>query len=253
MPCKKPAETAGSLNVSSLSMKPAERLIVAIDRSSRDEILQLAGRLHGVCGLVKIGLQAFVTNGPSIATDLLSEGHKVFLDLKFHDIPNTVARAVQQAAALNVSMMTIHAGGGAAMCAAAAESASHAGIRPRILGVTVLTSLGSGDLPELGIGESVDDHVVRLAQLCRTSGLDGVVASPQEIAPIRYACGPSFLIVTPGIRGPEDESGDQKRTMTPGEAIRSGADYIVVGRPVTSANDARDAAKRLIDEVANVC
>lgn len=252
MPCKKPAETPGRLNVSSLTMTPADRLIVAIDRSSREEILNLAGRLHGVCGLVKIGLQAFVSNGPSIVRDLIAEGHKVFLDLKFHDIPNTVAQAVSEAARLKPSMMTIHAKGGGAMCAAASETASRASSKPRILGVTVLTSLGSGDLQGLGIEESVETHVVRLAELCRTSGLDGVVASPQEIAPIRSACGSSFLIVTPGIRGRADESGDQKRTMAAGEAIRSGADYIVVGRPVTGAKDPRDAAAGIIEEIADV-
>lgn len=233
-------------------MTPADRLIVAIDRSSRDEILHLAGRIRGVCGLVKIGLQAFASNGPSIATDLIAEGHKVFLDLKFHDIPNTVTRAVSEAAALKTSMMTIHAAGGGAMCAAAAESVRRAGSGTRILGVTVLTSLGSRDLHDLGIEESVENHVVRLAELCRTSGLHGVVASPQEIAPIRRACGSSFLIVTPGIRGPGDESGDQKRTMSPGQAIRAGADYIVVGRPVTGAADPRDAAAGIVEEIATV-
>jgi len=231
-------------------MNPADRLIVALDRSSREEILKLAGRLHGVCGLIKIGLQAFISNGPSIVNDLIAEGHQVFLDLKLHDIPNTVAHAVAEAASLRASMLSIHATGGGPMCAAAAESASRASVRPRILGVSVLTSIGAPDLLELGTEESVDTHVLRLAELCRRSGLDGVVASPLEIALIRAACGPSFLIVTPGIRGPKDESGDQKRTMAAAEAVRTGADYIVVGRPITDAPNPRDAAAAIIATIA---
>jgi len=233
-------------------MTPADRLIVAIDRSSREDILRLADRLRGVCGLVKIGLQAFVSNGPSIVRELMAEEHKVFLDLKFHDIPNTVGHAVSDAASLQVSMLTLHAKGGAAMCSAASEAASRSASRPRILGVTVLTSMGSSDLQDLGIDEPVQNHVVRLAALCRASGLDGVVASPLEIEPIRSAYPPPFLIVTPGIRGHADQTGDQKRTMAPGEAIRSGADYIVVGRPVTDARDPREAAARIVEAIANV-
>lgn len=251
MLCKKPADAAGRLNVSSLSMTPADRLIVAIDRSSREDILRLAGQLRGVCGLVKIGLQAFVSNGPSIVRDLIGEGHRVFLDLKFHDIPNTVSHAVSETAALKASMITIHSKGGRAMCAAASKAAFNATSKPLVLGVTVLTSLGLGDLQQLGIEESVETQVVRLAELGRTSGLDGVVASPQEIEAIRNACGSSFLIVTPGIRGRTDESGDQKRTRTAGEAIRAGADYIVVGRPVTSAEDPRHAASEITEEIAD--
>lgn len=232
-------------------MNPADRLIVALDRSSREEIFRLAGSLHGVCGLIKIGLQAFISNGPSIVRDLVSEGHRIFLDLKLHDIPNTVAHAVAEAAGLGASLMTIHATGGRPMCVAAAESASRAKVRPRILGVTVLTSIGSADLRELGTEEPVEKHVLRLARLCQQSGLDGVVASPLEIAPIREACGPSLLIVTPGIRGPLDDSRDQRRTMSAPEAVGAGADYIVVGRPITEAPNPRDAAAAMIAAMAN--
>jgi orotidine-5'-phosphate decarboxylase len=213
-------------------MQARDRLIVAADLSSRDEVLRLADEMRGVAGLLKIGLQAFVANGPALVRDVVGSGSRVFLDLKFHDIPNTVQHAVDEAAALGVSMLTVHAEGGIEMLRAAARD------RLLVLGVTVLTSLDSSALA-----------VVQLARLAKAAGLGGVVASPQEIAAIREACGRELVIVTPGIRPSGFEAGDQRRVMTPAEAVRAGADYIVVGRPVTSAKNRRDAAMKIVEEM----
>lgn len=217
-----------------------ERLVVALDRSTREEILTLADRLHGVVGMVKIGLQAYVANGPSIVRALVARGEKVFLDLKFHDIPNTASRAVAEARGLGASIVNVHASGGAAMMRACRDA------MPRgeglLLGVTVLTSLGDEDLAAVGFREGAEASVLRLARLAQDSGLDGVVASPREVAAIRKACGPDFVILTPGIRGVADASGDQRRTMSAREAIDAGASYIVVGRPITEVPDPRAAA-----------
>jgi orotidine-5'-phosphate decarboxylase len=224
-----------------------EKLVVALDRSSRDEILALADRLAGVVGMLKVGLQAYVANGPSLVRELVKRGEKVFLDLKFHDIPNTAKSAVAEARGLGASIVNVHAAGGPEMLRACR------GALPRgsglLLGVTVLTSLGGEDLEAIGIEGDPSKSVVRLAQLCQACGLDGVVASPREIELIRETCGRDFVILTPGIRGASDAAGDQKRTMAPGEAIRAGADYIVVGRPITDAADPREAALRIVDEM----
>jgi len=217
-----------------------ERLVVALDRSTREEILTLAERLHGSAGMLKIGLQAYVANGPSIVRALVARGEKVFLDLKFHDIPNTASHAVAEARRLGASIVNVHASGGAAMMRACREA------MPRgeglLLGVTILTSLGDDDLASVGFRDGAEASVLRLARLAQDSGLDGVVASPREIAAIRAACGPDFVILTPGIRGAADASGDQKRTMSAREAVDAGASYIVVGRPITEAADPRAAA-----------
>jgi len=225
-----------------------EKLVVALDRSSREEILRLADALAGTVGVMKIGLQAYVANGPSLVRELVERGERVFLDLKFHDIPNTAKSAVAEARSLGASIVNVHAAGGPEMLRACRDE------MPRgeaiLLGVTILTSLGSSDLEAVGLGGDAAENVVRLARLCQASGLDGVVASPREIELIRDACGREFVILTPGIRSASDAAGDQKRTMTPGEAIRAGADYIVVGRPITGANDPRGAAMRIVDEMA---
>ena len=212
---------------------PAERIIVALDRSRPDDILGLAHSLAGRVGFFKIGLQAFVANGPSIVREVAAAGVRIFLDLKLHDIPNTVAKATAEVRELGASLLTIHAAGGGPMIRAAAEVEG----RPRILAVTMLTSLGEDDIRAIGLAGSASENAVRLARLSRESGADGVVASPQEIGIIREACGPGFLIVTPGIRGPGDAKGDQRRTMTAAEAIAAGADYLVIGRPITDASD----------------
>lgn len=213
-------------------MQSRDRLIVALDRSSRDEILRLADALHGAAGAVKIGLQAFVANGPSLVRELLGRGDKVFLDLKVHDIPNTAKNAVAEIASLGVAMTTVHTAGGEAMLRAASRDDL------LVLAVTVLTSL-----------DATVESVVELAQLARVCGLRGVVASPLEIAAIREACGPQMVIVTPGVRPEGSDAGDQRRTTTPAAAITAGADYIVIGRPVTDAPAPRDAALRIIEQL----
>ena len=223
-------------------MQSLNRLIVAIDRSPRDEILRLIDQLDGVANIFKIGLQAFVANGPSIVREITARGEKVFLDLKIHDIPNTAGKAVAEGAALGAAMMTVHASGGEAMLRACALPT------PLILGVTVLTSLDDRELQRVGFSGTAVDTGVKLAMLAQKSGLRGVVASPHEIESIRSACGDDLIIVVPGIRvnGATD---DQRRTATPAAAIAAGANYIVVGRPITAAADPRSAAQAIVDSL----
>jgi orotidine-5'-phosphate decarboxylase len=224
-------------------MQARDRLIVAADLSSSAEILALADDLRGIAGAIKIGLQAFVANGPDLVRQVIAAGHRVFLDLKLHDIPNTVQHAVKEAEKLGIAMLTVHAAGGAAMLGAAQSK------RTLVLAVTVLTSLGEDDLDAIGLNGGASGSVVRLAKLAAASGIRGVVASPLEIRAIRESCGPDMTIVTPGIRAAGSDAGDQRRTMTPGEALRTGADFIVVGRPITASPNRRDAALRIVDEM----
>lgn len=224
-------------------MRAVDRLVVAADLSSRDDLVRLVDTLAGTVGVFKIGLQAFIANGPSIVREIVSRGEKVFLDLKIHDIPNTAKHAVAEAASLGASIATVHAAGGRSML----EACAHESLL--VLGVTILTSLEEADLLQIGFGGNAVENAVRLARLTQDAGLRGVVASPLEIAPIREACGGDFVILTPGIRPAGSDAGDQRRTMTPGEAIRAGADYIVVGRPITSAADPRSAAQRIVEEM----
>ncbi|HEX2833500.1 MAG TPA: orotidine-5'-phosphate decarboxylase [Thermoanaerobaculia bacterium] len=224
-------------------MHNSDRLVVALDASDRDSILRLADALHGIAGVVKIGLQAFIANGPSIVRELVSRGERVFLDLKIHDIPNTAQHAVAEAAALGAFLTTVHTAGGEAMLRACAHDSL------LVLGVTVLTSLDERELANIGFAGTALDNAVRLARLAKSSGLRGVVASPHEIRAIREACGEAFVILTPGIRPAGAEAGDQKRTMTPREAIDAGASYIVIGRPITGASNPRDAALRIVQEM----
>ena len=223
-------------------MQSRDRLIVAIDRSRRDDIFRLADALDGAPVMVKIGLQAFIANGPPIVRELVARGSRVFLDLKIHDIPNTAKHAVAEAAALGVKMVTVHASGGAAMLEACATDAT------LVLGVTILTSLDDDDLRGIGFAAPVRESSVRLAKLAKENGLRGVVASPEEIRAIREACG-DIVIVTPGIRPAGSDAGDQRRTTTPAAAIAAGADYIVVGRPITEASSPRDAALAIVDSL----
>lgn len=223
---------------------PIDRLVVAVDLSTRDDILRLVDTLHGSVGVFKIGLQAFIANGPSIVREVVARGERVFLDLKIHDIPNTAKHAVAEAASLGASIATVHTAGGESML----RACNHETLL--VLGVTVLTSLTETDLLQIGFGGSAVDNAVRLARLAQTSGLRGVVASPLEIEPIREACGKDFVILTPGIRPKGSDVGDQQRVMTPGEAVRAGADYIVVGRPITNAADPRSAALRVVEEMS---
>ena len=227
-------------------MQAHDRLVVAIDRSAREDVLRLADDLRGAAGVLKIGLQAFIGNGPGIVRELVGRGEKVFLDLKIHDIPNTAGHAIAEASSLGATMATVHAAGGEPMLRACAHESL------LVLGVTVLTSLGEADLLQIGFGGSPLANAVRLARLAQSSGLRGVVASPLEIESIREACGTDFVILTPGIRPAGSDAGDQQRTMTPAGAIRAGADYIVVGRPITEAPDPRAAALRIVDEMARV-
>jgi orotidine-5'-phosphate decarboxylase len=232
------------------------RILVALDVDSRAKALALADTLRGAVAGYKIGKQLFTAEGPDMVRALTARGDRVFLDLKFHDIPNTVAGAVSSAIGTGAWMVNVHASGGSAMMRAAAEAArATAGKmgapRPLVIGVTVLTSMDDAALAEVGSSRSVVDQVVHLATLAQRAGLDGIVASPQEIAAIRRACGPDFVIVTPGIR-PVGQAGkdDQARTLTPKEAVAAGATYLVVGRPITGAADPRAAAEAIAAETA---
>jgi orotidine-5'-phosphate decarboxylase len=221
---------------------------VALDVDSVSKARHLADTLRGAVGAFKIGSRLFTAEGPAFVRELAERGDRVFLDLKFHDIPNTVAGAVDAATRLGVWMVNVHAAGGASMMRAARDAAENAAARagvprPIVIAVTVLTSLSADDLRQTGVPRDPLDHVTHLARLAKDSGLDGVVASPQETAAVRAACGAGFAIVTPGIRGPDDTKGDQARTLTPREAIAAGASYIVVGRPVIGAPDPRRAAE----------
>ena len=233
-----------------------DQLLVALDVEDGRRALDLADTLEDVVGGFKIGNRLFTAEGPAVVRALVERGRRVFLDLKYHDIPNTVATAVEAATALGVWMVNVHASGGTRMMQAAAEAAKETAARrnmqaPLVIGVTVLTSLTSQALSETGVNTPVLEHVLRLARLAQSSGLDGVVASPQETALIRQHCGTSFAIVTPGIRGAVSTTArdDQERTMAPAEAIRAGASYLVVGRPIIGAPDPRAAAERIAAEI----
>lgn len=223
-----------------------DRLIVALDVPNAAEAQRLTSDIGEAAGFFKIGKQLFTAEGPGVVRDLVACGRSVFLDLKFHDIPNTVAGAVASAAKLGVSMMTVHASGGSKMLKAAVEAA---GSGPKILAVTVLTSLSNEDLGEIGVAGRVRDQVLRLGALARACGCAGVVASPNEVAEIRRELGAGFDIVTPGVRPAGADKGDQARVATPAEAIFAGATHLVVGRPITAASDPAAAARAIVNEI----
>jgi len=235
-----------------------DQLLVALDVESGERAMQLVTMLRGLAGGFKIGNRLFTTEGPALVRRIVDAGSRVFLDLKYHDIPNTVAQAVEAAAATGAWMINVHASGGTAMMEAAARAARETSSRlgrpaPLMIGVTVLTSMDQLALRAIGVERSVLDQVIALARLTQQAGLQGVVASAQETPAIRQACGPEFQIVTPGIRGASagTELNDQSRTMGPAEAVRAGASYIVIGRPIIGASDPRAAAAAIVDELAH--
>ncbi len=230
-------------------MTPRDRLIVALDVSTASEAQKIVHAVGGSASTFKVGKQLFTAEGPQLVRDLVGSGRKVFLDLKFHDIPNTVAAAVRSATALNVSMLTVHASGGAKMLRAAADAAAAAKNPLLLLAVTVLTSLNAEDLQEIGVSGRPVDQVLRLAALAQANGCTGVVASPQEVKQLRSTLGTGFAIVTPGVRPAGTDAGDQARVATPAEAIRNGASHLVVGRPITEAKDPARAAEAILREI----
>lgn len=234
-------------------MLPSERIIVALDTTEADAAVAMASKLSQVVGGVKLGKEFFTANGPDAVGRITDVGLPLFLDLKFHDIPNTVAAAVRAALPLKPHMINVHASGGAAMMRAAAEVAAEAGQdRPLVLGVTVLTSLGSSDLSAMGVAGPVRDHVLRLAHLAKDCGLDGVVCSAEEVVALRGACGRGFKLVVPGIRPIWATKDDQKRVLTPSDAMSLGADYLVIGRPIIKADDPVAAARRIGEEIGGI-
>jgi orotidine-5'-phosphate decarboxylase len=224
-----------------------DRLIVALDVPGADEARAVVARLGPAVRFYKVGSQLFTAAGPAFVSGLVEAGHPVFLDLKFHDIPNTVGAAVAAAARLGVTFVDVHASGGSAMIEAAARALR--GTRTRLLAITVLTSHTPATLEQIGAVGPVEGAVRRLARLAQAAGADGVVASPGEVAAIRAECGPGFLVVTPGIRPAGSAAADQARLATPADALRAGADYLVVGRPVLEAADPRVSVAAIVAEV----
>jgi orotidine-5'-phosphate decarboxylase len=229
-----------------------DRLIIALDVSRASEAQSIVAEIGETASTYKVGKQLFTAEGPQIVRDLVASGRKVFLDLKFHDIPNTVAGAVKSAAALNVSMLTVHASGGSKMLRAAVEASAGSSSKPLILAVTVLTSLADEDLQELGLPVGVADQVLRLAGIARNAGVGGIVASAHEATSLRRNLGEGFAIVTPGVRPAGTEVGDQARVVTPADALRAGATHVVVGRPITGDPKPSEAARRILQELSSV-
>ena len=234
-----------------MSARRKSQIIVALDTPHRDRALDLVRTLRGQVLLFKVGLELYTAAGPSIVKDVKGLGAEVFLDLKFHDIPNTVARAVAEAARQGVALTDLHLSGGAAMVRRAVDEMGAVCDldrirRPALLGITVLTSLGREDLAALGIHRSPEDQVLALAEIGKAAGLDGVVASPRELPALRKRFGPDWILVTPGIRPPGSPADDQVRTLTPREAVEAGADYLVIGRPITGAQDPCGAAREIL-------
>lgn len=231
-----------------------QRLIFALDVSSLDEVKEYVSLLADEVGFFKVGKQLFLHGGPQVVRLIHHKGGQVFLDLKFHDIPRTVAKASVEATRLGVRMFNLHASGSLEMMRLTVREVNKVCRadnlrRPKILAVTVLTSLGKEDLKRTGVITGVENQVVRLAKLAREAGMDGVVASPLEVARIRRECGRNFLLVVPGVRSQGESWNDQKRVLTPEEAMRAGADYLVVGKPIRDAQDPREAARQIVREM----
>ena len=229
------------------------KIIVALDFDSSSRALNFVDNLDPKLCRLKIGKELFTAAGPNLVEAMIEKEFDVFLDLKFHDIPNTVASAVQVAAGLGVWMLNVHISGGSTMMQSAKDAIlSHRDRKPILIGVTVLTSISSTELLEIGIDNNLKDHVVKLAKLAYQSGLDGVVCSAEEAKLLRNSMPADFILVTPGIRREQDATGDQKRVITPSQAIRSGSDYLVVGRPITQAVSPTDALAAFNSEIASV-
>jgi orotidine-5'-phosphate decarboxylase len=233
-------------------MLTKDRLIVALDVPSATQARQLVQSIGESASTYKIGKQLFTAEGPNLVRDLVASGKKVFLDLKYHDIPNTVAAAVRAAAELQVSMLTVHASGGSKMLKAASEAAAQSSAQPMVLAVTVLTSMSDADLQEIGVAGTALTQVLRLGALARSAGCGGLVASAKEAAELRRELGEGFAIVTPGVRPAGSAAGDQARVVTPGDAIAAGASHLVVGRPIIEAADPAKAAKDIVAEIEKV-
>ena len=234
---------------------PKEKIIFALDVEHFREAQKWVSLLKDRVGIFKVGKQLFTHSGPKVIDMIRQKGQNVFLDLKYHDIPNTVAKAGEEATKLNVTMFNLHALGGFEMMKKTVETsrvaAKKLGIpKPIILAVTILTSMDQDSMKEVGIQGPVQEEVGRLALLSMKAGIDGVVASPQEINVIRQRCGEKFIIVTPGIRSPTEKKDDQKRTMSPKEAVAAGANYLVIGRPIKEAKDPIEAVQRIIDDIS---
>ncbi len=225
-------------------------VIVALDYPDADSAMALAQRLSPSLCRLKVGKELFTRAGPGLVERLQGKGFEIFLDLKYHDIPNTVAGAVRAAADLGVWMVNVHASGGARMMAAAREAVENAAQRPLLIGVTVLTSMSDDDLASMGYRETAHQRVLRLADMAQDNGLDGVVCSAQEATELRAAHGPDFCLVTPGIRFAGDDAGDQRRVVTPADAIKRGSSYLVIGRSITGADDPLAALERVHSELA---
>jgi orotidine-5'-phosphate decarboxylase len=229
-------------------LDPLDRLIVALDFPSTEAALNLACQLQGTCRWFKVGMELYYAAGNAVVERLRECGFEVFLDLKLHDIPNTVAGAVRAVTGVGASLLTIHAGGGEHMLRAAAQAASAPG-SPKLLAVTVLTSMDAAELGGVGVSDTPAAQVLRLAQLARAAGIDGLVCSPEEVAAVRELMGPGSVLVTPGIRPAGSAVGDQSRIATPAEAIARGASMLVVGRPITQAADPARAAAAILEEI----
>lgn len=232
-----------------MPVESRDRLIVALDVPGATHARRLVDAIGEAATTYKVGAQLFTAEGPKLVYDLVSSGRKVFLDLKFHDIPNTVAAAVRAAVELRVSMLTVHASGGSKMLKAAVEAAAHSRTKPLVLAVTVLTSLSESDLREIRISGSVVGEVMRLGALARQAGCGGLVASAKEARGLRRELGEDFAIVTPGVRPAGSAAADQARVVTPRDAIAAGATYLVVGRPIIGAANPAKAATHIVDEI----
>ncbi|MBT5767190.1 MAG: orotidine-5'-phosphate decarboxylase [Kordiimonadaceae bacterium] len=236
------------------NLKPSERILCALDTTNVEEAAILAGELSPHVGGIKLGLEFFGANGPQGFLEVAKANRNIFLDLKLHDIPNTVSKTIHALMPLRPKIMTIHTAGGSAMMKAASEAATLAAKnegceRPIIVGVTILTSLDNEDIEAIGFQNKVSMQVVKLARLAKESGLDGVVCSPHEIKLIKESCGADFKLVVPGIRPAGSDTGDQKRVMTPEEAVSLGADYLVIGRPITKSDNPAQSAQLIANEI----